>query len=353
MGKKIVDKTYCMSSFLALRYVAEPDKIFAEGIEHQPLDRVPEEEMIGCATAEDIDKAIYNAMQNTDLSHAGLLLSGGIDSGILAAYMPKGANAYTVHNASQKNDLEVERAAKICEATGLNHVVVEVTWEDYDNIMDTLSLWDGCPVFGNEPQLYYLIQRAKEDGCDTIVLGDNADMAFGGMDGLLSKDWKFQEFIDRYTFVEPQKVLKDPVSLDYIYEDYRQGDGIDVIRFLNAIFSSSSGVAYYNALRALDMKWLDPYANLEMSIPLDLNRVRNGDSKYLLRDLYRMKYPGFPVPEKIPMARPMDLWMAEWTGPTREEFLPNCIDGMTGEQKYNIYSLERFLNALDRIENEK
>lgn len=350
MSKKTVDKAYCMSSFLALRYVADPDKIFAEGIEHKPLDRIPEEEMIGCATAKDIDEAIHNTMQSTDLSHAGLLLSGGIDSGILAAYMPKGANAYTIHNDSKKNDLEVERAAKICEAAGLNHVVVEVTWEDYDKIMDTLSLRDGCPVFGNEPQLYYLIERAKKDGCDTIILGDNADMAFGGMDGLLSRDWKFEEFIERYTFVEPRKVLRNPVSMDYIYEKYRQGDGIDVIQFLNAIFVSSSGVAYYNALRALDMKWVDPYANLKMSIPLDLNRVRNGDSKYLLRELYRMKYPEFSVPEKIPMARPMDLWMADWGGPTREEFLPNCIEGMTGEQKYNIYSLERFLNAIERIE---
>lgn len=343
----VVDKNYCMSSFLAVRYIVDEEKVFKEGLKHVPLEMIAEEDKTACKTAEDIDRAIAERMAKVDLSKAALLLSGGIDSGILASYMPKGSKAYTIHNESTKNDLEVERAAKICERTGLEHVVVEVTWDDYDKIMDTLSVKDGCPVFGNEPQLYYLTLKAKEDGYDTVILGDNADMAFGGMDGLLSKDWTFDEFIRRYTFVTPEKVLKNPVDMTHIYEPYRCGNGIDVISFLNDIFTSTSGVAYYNSFRNLGMKWLDPYADLKMSEPLDLTRVRNGDSKYLLRELYRIKYPGLPVPEKIPMARPMDLWMSDWKGPVREEFLPGCIEGMTGEQKYNIYSLERFLNAIE------
>ncbi len=343
----IVDKEYCMSSFLAVRYVVDDNRIFKEGVTHKPLDMVSEDEKCACGNAEEIDLAIRERMEKKDLSKAALLLSGGIDSGILASYMPKGAFAYTVHNESAKNDLEVERARKICERTGLNHMIVEVSWDDYDSIMDTLSVYDGCPVFGNEPQLYYLTKRIKDDGHDTVILGDNADMAFGGMDGLLAKDWKFDEFIKRYTFVPPEKVIKNAVDMRHIYEPYRRRDGIDVIRFLNDIFTSTSGVAYYNAFRYLEMQWLDPYSDLKMRDPLDLNRVRNGDSKYLLRQLFRMKYPDLPVPEKIPMARPMDLWMKDWEGPVRDEFLHGCINGLTGEQKFNIYSLERFLNAIE------
>ena len=46
------------------------------------------------------------------------------------------------------------------------------------------------------------------------------------------------------------------------------------------------------------------------------------------------------------MARPMDIWMREWAGPTRDEFLPQCVRGLTGEQKFMVYSLERFLNRI-------
>lgn len=344
---KRIDKNYCMSSFLAVRYIVDSNKIFQEGLIHEPLDVISEDKKTACKNAEDIDRAISERMEKVDLSRAALLLSGGIDSGILAAYMPRGAKAYTVHNESKKNDIEVERAARICEQNGLEHIVVEVTWENYDSVMDDLSVKDGCPVFGNEPQLFFLTKRVKEDGHDTVILGDNADMAFGGMDQLLSKDWLFDDFIDRYTFVPPERVLKNPVDMKHIYEPYRRGKYIDTIGFLNDIFMSSSGVAYYNSFRNLGMKWLDPYADLKMSEPLDLYRVRNGDSKYLLRELYRMKYPDISVPEKIPMARPMDLWMADWKGPVRDEFLRNCVEGMTGEQKFNIYSLERFLNVIE------
>lgn len=346
---KTVDKNYCMSSFLTLRYIIDPNRIFADGVEHEPLLLEPEDQRIACDSAQDIDRNIQKSIDQTDLSHAALLLSGGIDSGILASYMPKGAKAYTVHNESKLNDLEVERAAKICEANGLEHVVVEVSWDDYDAIMDELSVAHGCPVFGNEPQVYYVVKRAKDDGHDTIVFGDSADLVFGGMDKLLSKDWKFEEFIDRYTFLDPAKVLKHPVDMTKdVYEKFRVGDGIDTVNFLKEIFSISSGVAYYNALHTLEMKYLDPFSRLRMAKPLDLKRVRNGESKYLLRDLYRMKYPSFEIPEKIPMARPMDFWMKDWEGPVRDEFLPNCVSDLTGEQKYLVYSLERFLNAIER-----
>ncbi len=81
-----------------------------------------------------------------------------------------------------------------------------------------------------------------------------------------------------------------------------------------------------------------------MAEPLDLKRVRSGDSKYMLRELYRRRYPEFEVPEKIAMARAVDVWLADWEGPQREEFIPGCVEGLTGEQKFLVYSLERFLD---------
>lgn len=73
-----------------------------------------------------------------------------------------------------------------------------------------------------------------------------------------------------------------------------------------------------------------------MKYLLDLERVRAGESKYLLRELFKMKYPELPVPEKIAMPRAMDQWMVDWTGPVRDEFIPHCTDGMTGEKWFEV-----------------
>lgn len=345
--KKIIDKEYCMSSFLAFRYIARQDVIFGEGIEHVEFRPVPDSEKIACKTIRDIENSICEQLKDINPQKTALLLSGGIDSGILASYMPKGTVAYTVSSPASVSKLEIERASMVCREYGLQHRIVEVTWEDYDKCMDVLMRHDGCPVFANEPQVYTLAKKIQEDGFDTIVIGDNADMAFGGMDRMLSKDWSFDEWVKRYTYVNPEQVLIAPASVMDVYERYRTGkNDINYLKFIDEIFSASSSGAYINAFDCLGMGYLDPYAVMKMAEPLDLKRVRSGDSKYLLRELYRARFPEFEVPEKIAMARAVDVWLADWKGPKREEFKKDCIEGMTGEQKFLVYSLERFLNIM-------
>lgn len=317
------------------------------GIKHVEFKPLPDSEKIACRSIQDIENCIKMQLKDVNTEKAALLLSGGIDSGILASYMPEGTVAYTVSSPAGVAQLEIERAARVCRKYGLEHRIVEVTWEDYDSCMDKLMLHDGCPVFANEPQVYALSKRIKEDGFDTVIIGDNADMAFGGMDRMLSKDWSFNEWVNRYTFVSPENVLVSPSDITDVYERYRTGENsIDFIKFINEIFATSSSGAYVNAFDCLGMGYLDPYAVMKMADPLDLKRVRSGDSKYLLRELYRTRFPEFKVPEKIAMARAVDVWLADWEGPKRKEFKKNCIEGMTGEQKFLVYSLERFLNLM-------
>lgn len=345
---KTIDKNYCMSSFLAFRYIANHNFTWREGIEPAAMQLIPEEDKIACKTSDDIDKNIREQLQGLVPEKTALLLSGGIDSGILAAYMPKGVRAYTVVNPNPSSDLEVKRAEQICKETGLEHIVVEVSWSDYQECIDKLMIHDGCPVFANEPQVYTVAKKIKEDGNEVIVLGDNADMAFGGMDRLLSKDWTYEEWAERYTFVSPETVLNDAASIMDVYERYKIGsNGVDFIKFINEIFASSSSGAYLNAFDCIGISYLDPYAQLKMADDLDLERVRAGDSKYLLRELYKKKFPVFEVPEKIAMVRAVDGWMKDWNGPQRPEFKPDCVKGLTGEQRFLIYSLERFLNLMD------
>jgi asparagine synthetase B (glutamine-hydrolysing) len=338
-----------MSSFLTIRYVYDAEPVaWKEGI--VPVNNVviDSSDKKACKTADDIDEAFKSIFEKMDLNNAAILLSGGIDSGILASYMPEGTKAYTAHNKSELTDLEVQRAADICKRNNLDHRVVEIDWEYYDNNMDRMMMKANCPVTANEPQVNKLVKQAVDDGAKLIIFGDSADMVFGGMDQLLSKNWTFMEWVNRYTFVDPNKVLKNPISMMDIYEPYRVGyDGIDFMRFLDDIFTISSGNAYYNAFKFYGIDYFDPYTRVKMAEPLDLNRVRNGESKYLLRALYAKKYPDFKVPEKLPMPRSMNLWLDWWEGPTRPEFIPSCIEGLTYEQRFLVYSLERYLNLIE------
>lgn len=342
-----VDKEYCMSSFLAVRYIADKEKTFKGDIVHKHFKFVPEEEKFTCDSAEEIDKAIREILGRHDLSNVGLMLSGGMDSAILASYMPRGTKAYTARCVAPGCVDETERAAYYCAQYGLTHVIVDVSWDDYLTSIDELMLDDGAPLFANEPQVYTIAKRIIQDGASKVVFGDNADMAFGGMDRLLSRDWSYDEWKERFTFVNQFDTLRNPVDMDEIFEPYRlNGDSVDYISFLSNIFAMSSTGAYMNAFRVANIESIDPYAYMKMGQPLDLKRVRNGESKYHIRELFKMKYPECPVPEKIAMARAVDYWLKDWHGPKRDEFIPGCVQGMTGEQKFLVYSLERFLNLI-------
>ena len=97
------------------------------------------------------------------------------------------------------------------------------------------------------------------------------------------------------------------------------------------------------------MPFIDPYEILKMADPLDLNRVRNGDSKYIIRDLFRMKYPEIPVPQKNPMPRPVDEYFKTWPGPKRPEFKKDIdMSKFTGNQKWQLFALEKFLEMNER-----
>ena len=85
-----------------------------------------------------------------------------------------------------------------------------------------------------------------------------------------------------------------------------------------------------------------------MGNKLDLVRVRNGEPKYLIRQLMALRYPEIPVPNKTPMPRPVDEYFKNWTGPTRKEFREHIeMSSLTGNQKWQLYCLEEFLNLLE------
>lgn len=347
----MIDKDYCLSSYIAFRYIWKDGMEFADGMQHELIKPIPLEERIPVASAEDIDREIqlqFDALYEK-YPNIGILLSGGMDSANLAAYLKPGSHAYTfTASGTTVFNADEERAAYYCRKFGLEHHFVEITFDDYQQLTPIVMENKCAPVHSIEPQIYKAAMMARSHGVDLMIVGESSDLIFGGMDKLLAKDWRFDEFVKRYTFLDPQLVLTHPVDMSELFEKYRQDDRIDFMTFMDDVFAIESSSSYLNAFDTALMPYYDPYAKLVMRDPLDLNRVRTGEPKYLIRALYAMKYPELPIPDKIPMPRPVDMIFKDWEGPKRPEFRQDIpMETLTGNQKWQLWCAEQFLNMID------
>ena len=346
----MVNKAFCLSSYMAFRYIWKDGVDFAEGFQHKNILPVENKDRIPVKTSEDIDREIQTQFDElyAKYDNIGILLSGGMDSANLAAYLKPGSHAYTFNSVSGECDADVQRARKYCQQLQLHHHLIDITMEDYRKYTPIVMRYKFAPVHSIEPQIYKAAEMARQDGVQLMIVGESADLIFGGMDKLISPEWTFDGFVKRYTFLEPALVLKNPVPQDELFEKYRiDAEHIDFMKFMDEVFAIESSSSYLNAFGAAWMPYYDPYAKLVMADPLDMNRVRNGEPKYLVRGLYAIKYPDLEIPFKIPMPRPVDAVFRNWEGPKRPEFRTDIpMDSLTGNQKWQLWCAEQFLNLL-------
>lgn len=257
----MVDKSYCMSSFLSLRYVEDDNKQFFDGLHHQVYKQQPINRQVFVSDAYDVDIALRNVFRRIANEKLGMLLSGGMDSSILASYMPEGSDAYTFRFLGGKYQAdELERAEFFAKYYHLNLHYVDIDWNTVDQNIDKVMEHKGAPVHSIEPQLYAAAMQAKKDGITMLVIGDAADYVFGGMDSLLSKNWSYDQYVKRSVYVNPEEVLKEPFDMNYLFERYRLGkNSIDYLRFYDEIVTDESYASYENAFETAEMDFIDPY----------------------------------------------------------------------------------------------
>lgn len=344
----MVDKKYCMSSFLMYRTIADATKCFKEGwkpnLFHVDFDKKK------IYTSFELEAALREQMEEwTADGKAALALSGGIDSAILAKFMPKGSTAYTFQCIVPGREAanEVPQARKYAKECGLYHEVIEIYWEDMEQYAPVLMRHKGCPIHSIEVQIYKAALQAKKDGFEKLIFGESSDVNYGGLSNLMSRDWTYGEFVDRFTYVKPYHVLRDCCLIEEPYKRFEVNGYIDVHELLRKFEIVQSMASYTNACQTADIAMETPYVHTEMAEPLDYERVRSGENKYLVREVFNRLYEGFSVPEKLPMPRAVNEWLEEWKGPEREEFYPNCVGHLTGDQKWLVYALEKFLDMLD------
>lgn len=338
---------------MAFRYIYKDNVDFFPWTHHHNPKPRPADTRTPVKTAEDIDRNIQKQMDELYEKHdkIAILLSGGMDSASLATYLKPGSNAYTFTSSlSNAYDIDCQRAEKYCERLGLKLNYVDISFDDYKLYSPLLMKNKGAPLHSIEPQIYKAFAASRVNGNEIIMTGIGGDGPFGGLSHILSKDWDLDEFAKDYIFLDPALVLKNPVDIMELFEQYRlPNNKIDYQKFAGEVFYTESSGSYFNVFETIDTpKHYAPYTNLIMAEPLDIERVRRGESKYLIRELFAKRFNGLEAPDKVPMPRPVDTIFADWTGPTRPEFRQDIpINQLTGNQKWQLWCAEQFLNLFD------
>ena len=170
----MTDKDFCLSSYIAYRYIYKNGVDFSDEMEHKLFKPIPQTERIGVKTATDIDSEIRRQFDQLyqKYDNIGILLSGGMDSAILAAYLKPGSHAYTFTAAGTNVfDADTERAAFYCRKFGLQHHLVDITLDDYKQFTPLVMQTKCAPVHSIEPQIYKAAIEAKAHGVELIVVG--------------------------------------------------------------------------------------------------------------------------------------------------------------------------------------
>ena len=337
---------FCMNSYLMYRAIVEENCRFSDSLEpwfyHNDSPRRP------IHSSDELEEHLRSEIGSIlQKGPAALMLSSGMDSAILAAFLPEGTQTYTLHCKADSSVDETAAAKHYAEINRLRHTVIDVTWSDYEQYSLPLMKQKGCPIHSLEVQVYKAALQAKKDGIRTLIFGETADIIYGGHSKLLSRDWTPEQFTERFSFVDVTKVLHHPEVIKAPILPHVQPDGkVDVFGFLNAFEYDVSLGFYNNACRLADISFFSPYASSILGIPLDLERIRSGDNKYIIRELFGKIYPDISAPDKTPLPRPMTEWLSSWSGPLHKEIVPDNIPEMTGDQKWYIYALNRFLTEI-------
>jgi len=122
----------------------------------------------------------------------GLILSGGLDSSILASLLNK-AKCFTVKFANYGSDLEYAR--KVAEYFTFPHffkvIKEDEALEVVPQIIKTLGSFD--LALPNDLAIYFALKLAQEKGVNSVMTGDGADELFAG--------YSYMEELDLNTYL--------------------------------------------------------------------------------------------------------------------------------------------------------
>jgi asparagine synthase (glutamine-hydrolysing) len=313
LSSKLDDSDYTSSDYDTGRLVSELNELLADSVKLRLRSDVP----------------------------FGLHLSGGLDSSLLLAYMdnviPSGSGrikAYTGVFGDDKYDEGIQ-ASKIVKKSGVKHSLANFSCSDFWGVFDDAVVDQDQPFGGLATMLNYVLDKLVR-GENTIVAleGQGGEELFGGYDYYFYdflRDVKkffpnrFDETINQYSrfqntspkevksrfrhYNEPSGAIctdgtkvesAECICFDFKQRSYSKTSYAKVssFEFVNSRFRDLQHTKLQRVLRFIDISSM---ANgVELRVPLLDHRIvefafklpffsfyKNGESKYLLRELAR------------------------------------------------------------------
>ena len=272
-----------------------------------------------------------------------IFLSGGMDSAVLAPYMPKGSTAYTVYQPNIERT-EIAIARHYADKFGLVHKVIEMDVDQYFEVMTGLMVAKKMPLSPAEPVVHILALQAANDGHSHIVTGGGADTKQGGFPHLRKRRWQggYQKRLQR-AYLNPSEILKESSDISHVLSNYMKpsvlGNIVDSKRFLREI--GVERFAFDNAASLAGTTLIAPFASCDC--PFD-PRKNAKLPKYYIQEFYRHLYGELP-PKKFGLQKPS--FALKNYRPERDEFRQDFdYDGLDYNRKFLVYGLERFMNEV-------
>lgn len=334
--------TKCVGCFLRYRSLPHDITLFSEK-KHFSIGK----SSIKISNQNDLDIYLTSYFKNVDFSKTGIMLSGGIDSSLLASYMPKGSYAFTIAYPEMQNKDEVERALFFANKFGLKLVVVDVTFEDVLRFQDGLMINKGQPLSSIEIGIYKMCLEARKYNLDTLITGMGADGVFGGTFNLMSRDWTNEEFVNRFSYIEPKIVMRNPVDSLEFFEMYYGTPYFNMFGFLDDVESEYTVTYFANPCELAEIKLLAPFESCIRDFELDRVGIVNGKEKIILRQLFK-KRTGFEFNGiKKAFPRPTEYWANLYDKKLDDMFFEDAYERLTTpEQKWILYTTNQFVKLV-------
>jgi asparagine synthase (glutamine-hydrolysing) len=212
-----------IGQFLEFGYTFENDRTILKGVHKLPPGHClrvranekpklkyyfrPNIESDCTARASDVESELHATLEEVTAQHliadvpVGLLLSGGLDSSLIAALAARQTQVRTFTMGFAHSDLdERTHARRVARHIGSEHEEILITPPEIsDDLQSTIACFDDLFADWGTISTRLLYKKCRERGIKVALVGEGADELFGGYDVFRSSDsrapadwWLFQ-----------------------------------------------------------------------------------------------------------------------------------------------------------------
>lgn len=274
----------------------------------------------------ELDKLLLNSVRSHLMGEVevGVLLSGGVDSSLIASYVSQSGAKLKTFNIGFEEVNEFEYSRSVAQHLNLEHIEVLTSLEEMRDLYPAVSDFLDEPLADPACLPLYALCRVLKEHVTVVLSGEGADELFGGYNqyrsvlGVSGPWWDlFSQFAkDSWYFLDPAEFLRDrtlpPKHLRFrkYFEEQGLLQGMlhyDLKTWLpDDLMMKADKILMSHSLEGrfpfLDMSVLE-FAD---QIPPEW-KIKGGRSKHILKELAKERLPdtvinrpkmGFTVPIK-------------------------------------------------------